>query len=97
LYTPLLSHIRATYPAHLTLLDLIATAIISNSTRKIRLLVFFELTLMRSAILYTKGQIIRPPKPGTSKSKQVAVRNRNPISDLGPRNIMSQSIVVLHL
>ena len=50
---------------------------------------------MQSAILYKKGQIM--PKPGMSKSKQVAVRIRNPFSDLGPRNIMSQSIDVLHL
>jgi len=37
------------------LLDLIATAVISNSTRQISLFVFFELVVMQSAILLKRA------------------------------------------
>ena len=56
LYTPLLFPIRATCPAHL-ILNFIATAVISNSTRQIRLFVFFEFVLMQSAIYIKKRRL----------------------------------------
>ena len=56
LYTPLLSHIRATYPAHLILLDFITRTILAGEYRSYH-------TLQITRLVFLEAQPSYPPVP----------------------------------